>query len=278
MVLALAALQGLTEFLPVSSSGHLRLLAAAFGIEEPQTLFDILLHAGTLAAVFIVYRALFARMLGSVWQAITHPTAVKQQFAVDTDLRLVAYTVLATIPTGVIALALGDAMERLASSVGVVGAALMVTGLILFVMRAFTVGRWRATAERPARPLEALTWRDALIIGTVQGVAAMRGISRSGSTITAGLACGLDQAAAAAFSFVLAVPAILGALVLHLRAGGLSADGLAHALVGAVVAAVVGTVALLTLLRLLRGGRLHLFAWYCLALGAAAIVWDLVGQ
>lgn len=277
MVLALAALQGLTEFLPVSSSGHLRLLAEAFGVEEPQTLFDIMLHVGTLVAVFIVYRALFARMLVALGRALRRPGAVRQQLASDPDLRLFVFATIATVPTGLIAIALGDTMEALAVHVGAVGAALMVNAGVLFVLRMLTIGRWKASEERPRRMIEDLRLRDALIVGTAQGVGIVRGISRSGTTITAGILTGLDQSAAAAFSFVLAVPAILGALVMHLRAGGLSADGLLHAVVGAAVAAVVGTIALLLLLRLLKRGRLHLFAWYCLALGAAAVVWELVG-
>lgn len=277
MVIALAALQGLTEFLPVSSSGHLRLLAEAFGVEEPQTLFDIMLHAGTLVAVFIVYRALFWRMIVAVGRALRRPAGVREQLGRDPDLRLFVYATIATIPTGLIAVAFGDAMEGLAVHVGAVGAALIVNAGILFVLRALTIGRWKADPDNPRRPIEQLRLSDALLIGTAQGVGVIRGISRSGSTITAGILTGLEQQAAAAFSFVLAVPAILGALVMHLKDGGMSSDGLLHAVVGAVVAAIVGTVALLLLLRLLRGGRLHLFGWYCLALGTAAVVWELVG-
>ena len=277
LVIALAALQGLTEFLPVSSSGHLRLLAEAFGVDEPQTLFDILLHVGTLVAVFIVYRAVFGRMLGSLGRVLRRPGEVRQQFTADPDLRLFVYATLATVPTGLIAIVAGDAMEQLAVHVGAVGAALMINGGILLVLRMLTVGRWHASAAHPRRSIDGLRLRDALLIGTAQGVGIIRGISRSGTTITTGMLTGLDQEAAATFSFVMAVPAILGALVMHLRHGGLSADGLVHALVGAAVAAAVGTVALLLLLRLLRGGRLHLFAWYCFALGAAAILWEIVG-
>ena len=203
MVIALAVLQGLTEFLPVSSSGHLRLLEAVFGVHEPQTLFDIFLH------------------------------------------------------------------------VGVVGGALIVNGFILLLLGSFNGGRLAAFPEKRRRPLAEIRLADALFIGLAQGVGVIRGISRSGSTITAAMATGLDRDAAATFSFVLAVPAILGALVMKLRGTALASDALAHAIVGAVVAAVVGTAALLLLLRLLRGGRLHHFAWYCFALGVAAIAWEL---
>lgn len=275
MVIALAALQGLTEFLPVSSSGHLRLLSEVFGVDEPQTLFDILLHVGTLVAVVVVYRAVFGRMLRAVVGVALRPSTARAAFAADADLRLFVYATLGTIPTGLIAIAFGDHLEAFSADIGVVGAALVVNGFILLALRALTIGRWRASAERPRRGLAELRLSDALVIGVAQGFGIIRGISRSGSTITAGLATGLDQSAAATFSFVLSVPAILGALVLKLDVDALGEGGLAPALVGAVVAAVVGTVALLALLRLLRGGHLHHFAWYCFALGAAAIAWQL---
>jgi undecaprenyl-diphosphatase len=243
MVIALAALQGIAEFLPISSSGHLRLLAELFGVDEPQTLFDILLHVGTLVAVFFVYRHVFGRMALALGRVLVRPNTARAAFAADADLRLFVYAILATVPTGLIAIAFGDALEGLAAHTGLVGAALIVNGFILLALRGLTIGRWRSAPDRPRRTLAELRLRDALIIGTAQGFGIIRGISRSGTTITAGLATGLDQHAAATFSFVLSVPAILGALVLELDPSKLGADGLAQALVGAVVAAVVGTLA-----------------------------------
>ncbi|MCB9734534.1 MAG: undecaprenyl-diphosphate phosphatase [Deltaproteobacteria bacterium] len=275
MVIALAVLQGLTEFLPVSSSGHLRLLEAVFGVHEPQTLFDIFLHVGSLVAVFIVYRAVFGRMIVAIGRALRRPAGVAEQLRADPDLRLFVFACLATIPTAVIALLLDDTFEAMAAHVGVVGGALIVNGFILLLLGSFNGGRLAAFPEKRRRPLAEIRLADALFIGLAQGVGVIRGISRSGSTITAAMATGLDRDAAATFSFVLAVPAILGALVMKLRGTALASDALAHAIVGAVVAAVVGTAALLLLLRLLRGGRLHHFAWYCFALGVAAIAWEL---
>ncbi len=276
MVAILAVVQGIAEFLPISSSGHLRLLGAAFGVEQPQTLLDVMLHVGTLVAVVIVYRALVGRMLVAVGRALWHPSALRARWTEDSDLRLAVYVVIATIPTGVIGVALGDRMEGLAS-VGFVGAALIANGGVLLLLRALTIGRWRATEARPRRSLSELRFRDALFIGTAQGLGIFRGISRSGSTITAGLVAGLDQEAAAALSFLLSIPAILGALVLKIEPDALGAEGLVPALVGAALAAVVGVIALLLLLRMLRRGHLHLFAYYCFALGAAAAGWQLLG-
>ncbi len=271
LVVLLAVVQGITEFLPVSSSGHLRVLAAFFGVKDPQTLFDVMLHVGTLAAVFFVYRTLFGRLIYASYHTIIRR---KKRFADDPDARLVVYTCIAMVPTGVIGLTLASALEARSSSLVLVGSALIVNGFILLLLRSLTIGR-RAASAGPRRGLDAMTLKDALIIGTAQGFGAIRGISRSGSTITAGLMTGLNQEAAASFSFLLSVPAILGALVLQLKDGGLDGMDLGMAAAGAVIAAVVGTLALLWLLKLLRKGQLHHFAWYCFALGLASIAFQL---
>jgi undecaprenyl-diphosphatase len=267
LVIALAVLQGLTEFLPVSSSGHLRLVQTFFGVETEQTLFDIVLHVGTLVPVVVVYRAELGRMTRASLAALKTPS----QFLADADARLVLLVGAATVPTAIIALAFGDVMERLALDIRAVALCLAGTGFILLGLGALE--RRAARAARPRRTLAELTLRDALIIGTLQGFAILRGISRSGTTITAGLLVGLDRKSAAAFSFLMAIPAILGALVLALRHGAPPGQGLPLYLVGGAVAAVTGTFALRWLLRLLNGGKLHHFAWYCFALAAAAMTW-----
>ena len=269
LVLGLGALQGLTEFLPVSSSGHLRLLAAWFGVEDPQTLFDILMHVGTLLAVFVVYRKLFGKMLNALWRLIRAPST----WPSEPYARVAVFAAIATVPTGIIAIAAGDAMESLSAAPWVVGVALLVNGCILLFLGRLSS---RSSATSDGRSLEELKLSDALLVGTVQGLGIFRGISRSGSTITAGLVTGLRQDAAAAFSFVLSVPAILGALVLKFDSSAVaSADQAWLYLAGAVTSGVVGTAALIAVLRLLRGGRLHVFAWYCFAVGAIAIAFDL---
>jgi undecaprenyl-diphosphatase len=271
LVVALGALQGLTEFLPVSSSGHLRLLAAFFGVAEPQTLFDIMLHIGTLVAVVAVYGDLFKTILRECLQtlraSVRSPGEFREILARAPYTRLALYVCVATVPTGLIAIGFGDVLEALAVDVRLVGAALIVNGGLLLWMRVLQ----RRRVATGARSIEEVRLRDALVVGTLQGLGIMRGISRSGSTITAGLMTGLDQEASAAFSFLLAVPAIIGALILKFDVAALSGDQWIHALLGAGVAAIVGTLALRLLLRMLRVGRLHLFAWYCFALGAIAI-------
>lgn len=274
MAIALGVLQGLTEFLPVSSSGHLRLLEALFGVEDPQTFFDILLHLGSLIAVFIVFRDVFWRMITATGRVLRRPTRLAEGLAAEPDARLVLLAGVATIPTGLIGVLLGDVMEGLASDIWVVGIALLVTAAILVLLGRLTARR--AASGQPGRGLGELRLSDALFVGTVQGLAVFRGISRSGSTITAGLVVGLDREASAALSFVLSVPAILGALVMKFDAAALGTGDAVIFAAGALASAVVGTLALLLLLRMLRAGRLHYFAWYCLALGVAAIVYGLL--
>lgn len=265
LAVILGALQGLTEFLPVSSSGHLKLMASWWGVDEPTLFFDILLHVGTLVAVLVVYRTLFIDMTTSLWRVVRG----KSPLRAESHARIVLYALVATVPTGVIAIALGEGMEELADSTVFVGAMLIVNGVLLLGMG---VLQKRQEAGGGGRTLEQLTLRDACVIGTVQGLGIFRGISRSGSTITAALGLNLRQDAAAAFSFVLAVPAILGALVM--KAPEASTSGIAPEilLVGVVTAALVGTLALMGLLNLLKRGKLHHFAWYCFALGGLAIL------
>jgi undecaprenyl-diphosphatase len=267
LVIALAILQGLTEFLPVSSSGHLRLLQSFFGVEAEQTLFDIVLHVGTLVPVVIVYRGELGRMLRSGLSALKKPS----DFLADADARLILLVGAATVPTAIIAIAFGDVMERLALDIRAVAACLALTGFILLGMGALE--RRAQRTKRPLRTLADLTFKDALLIGTLQGFAILRGVSRSGTTITAGLLVGLDRKSAAAFSFLMAIPAILGALVLALRHGAPDGQGLPIFLIGGAVAAISGTIALRWLLRLLQKGQLHHFAWYCFALAATAFTW-----
>lgn len=269
LVIALAVVQGLTEFLPVSSSGHLRLLQRIFGVEEPQTLFDVVLHVGTLIPVLFVYRREIGRMILGLWRSI-RGLADEDNKA---DARLALFVVAGSVPTAIIGIGLGDVMESLALDLGWVALALTLNAGILFGLGVVQ----RRDDERTGRTLRELRLSDALIVGSVQGMAVFRGISRSGSTITAGMLTGLDREAAAAFSFLLSVPAILGALILKLDLEVITAEGLGIYLLGGAVACISGAIALFVLLRLLRRGRLHLFAWYCLAVAALAFFWRLNG-
>jgi undecaprenyl-diphosphatase len=270
LVIVLAVVQGLTEFLPVSSSGHLRLIQRIFGVAEPQTFFDIVLHVGTLFPVLFVYR----REIGGIIKGLV--ASIRRVAGPDerADARLGLLVVVGSVPTGIIGIGLGDIMESLALDLAWIAGALIINAGILFVL-GVVQGRAEGTTGRSLREL---TVRDALLVGTIQGMAVFRGISRSGSTITAGMLTGLDRQAAAAFSFLLSVPAIVGALLLKLDLSVITADGLGIYVVGGLVACASGTAALLFLLRLLRRGRLHLFAWYCLAVAGLALYWRMNGS
>jgi undecaprenyl-diphosphatase len=275
LVVLLAVVQGIAEFLPISSSGHLRVIAELFGLDDPQTLFDVMLHVGTLVAVVVVYRERVAGLFGALGRLFDRsgrswPTRWRE----DTDLRVLAFVVAATVPTGVIALSLGKVLEGWAASLAFVGGALLVNAALLVVL-----GRLirRTQGQREGRGLDAMTLRDALLIGLAQGFAVTRGISRSGSTITAGVLLGLRQDAAATFSFLLSIPAILGALVLTMKDFDGEVSALMPGFFGAVIAGVVGVVALKLLLKMLDRGRLGVFAIWCAAVGVFAIVWHLTG-
>ena len=276
LILALATLQGLTEFLPVSSSGHLRLLEAAFGVAEPQTLFDVTLHLGTLAAVFVVYRREVGQILTSLGRSAVRLARGRTAglLADEPDTRLALLLLLGSVPAGLVGVLLGSFLEAHVTSTLSVGGLLILTGALLILGGRTRVGR----GLDEGRPLRELTVRDALVIGAFQAVALLRGVSRSGSTISAALLRGVRREDAARFSFLLSIPAIAGAAVLEMRHVG--ADGGPAAwmlLAGAATAAVVGWIALRILLRVVRAGHLEHFAWYCGALGLAAIVASVAG-
>ena len=252
----LGVVQGLTEFLPISSSGHLRLMAAVFGIDEPQTLFDVCVHAGTLGAVLAVYRA----EVFSIACALLKPSWASPRF------RLGMYLIVGTVPAAVVGITLGEFFETQMASVSSVGVFLL-------------TGQLQASRGRgqDGRELDELRLRDALIIGIAQSFALFRGISRSGTTITTALVIGVRRDAAATFSFLLSIPAIGGAVVLKTSDALQTTDiAVGPLLIGTVAAAISGYVALIYLIRLVRGGQLHHFGWYCWAIGLVALAAELM--
>ena len=251
----LGLVQGLTEFLPISSSGHLVLFQQVLPVVGDPVAFDLALHLGTLLPVLWVYRA-------DVSRAFTDAFAGEGPILERQGLRLLLLVALGSVPTAIIGLTLEDRFERLFGNTLAVGVALAITGTALFATRFAPSGD---TDERR------MTWWQAVAIGVVQGIAITPGISRSGSTITAALFLGMKREFAARYSFLLSVPAILGAFVLkarHLEITSVSAAPLA---VGFVVSAVSGLGALLLLLRLVRSGDFGRFAYYLWPLAALAI-------
>jgi undecaprenyl-diphosphatase len=272
--LVLGVVQGITEFLPVSSSGHLVLLQKIFGIAEPVLLFDTLVHGGTLTAVFIVLRR-------DIWHILRRPFQA-----------LTGYLVLATLPAVIGALLFRDAIEGAFASGLFLGGAFLITALFLagaeFLSRrpgkpGGLPGKIEGSAMESRGP-EEMNWADALVIGLFQGAAIVPGISRSGSTLTGALGRRLDRDFAARFSFLLSIPAILGALVLQLKdlAGGTGAGGAAGAgtggigpaalLAGTLAAAAVGFFSIRLMLRIVREKSLLGFALYTGILGLAVLI------
>ena len=264
----LGIVQGLTEFLPVSSSGHLVLGQLFFGYEHSQLIFDISVHMGTLLAVVLVYFRDLAAMASAFIRFL--PTLfrggpVREQIRSDRDLAMGLVILLGSIPTAMIGLALKKIEHILFSSSLVVSLALLVTGTVLWLSRHY----YHTDADRNSR----VSAGKALAVGLVQGLAVIPGISRSGSTIAAGMFLGLDRATAARFSFLLSVPAVAGAELIGIKDMLETGAHLDMVTFWATLAAFIsGTAALKVLIRLVHAGRFHLFAPYCWTLGALVLL------
>ncbi|GIX46332.1 MAG: undecaprenyl-diphosphatase [Candidatus Tectimicrobiota bacterium] len=266
--LLLGVLQGLTEFLPVSSSGHLVLLQAFFGLREPALLFDVFVHVATLGAVFCIYRR-------DIWAMVVAcpglPAAWRRPLALD-GLALAQYrrlgllVLLANVPTALLGLVVATALEELFATPWAVGLALLASGGALWSLR-YTPKSWR--------DLDTLGISHALMLGLVQGVAVIPGLSRSGWTIAAALWCGLQREAAARFSFLMAIPAIAGAALLTAvqRVPGTTTPAPAL-LLGMAGAFGVGYLALRFLLRVVSQGQFWRFAPYCWLVGLGALLFS----
>jgi len=259
----LGFLQGLTEFLPVSSSGHLILAQAAFGLAEPELAFDVVLHLGTLMAVFIFYRTALVslvRELRFLPGALVSPARLRELYQDRPDFRFGLLIIVGSLPTALIGLFGKGFVESHLASPGSVGVALLATGFML-----------RLIGGRGEGGRDFLTVKDALFIGLVQGLAITPGLSRSGWTIGAGLWAGLERRVAARYSFILSVPAILGATILELKSGLSGVFSPGDFLAGFLTAALCGLLALWLLSWLLEGGRFAVFSWWCWAVGLAAL-------
>ena len=252
--IGMGVIQGLTEFLPVSSSGHLVVGSHVFHLAEPSLLFNVILHVGTLVPVLWLYRRDVVEMV----EAIPRAHSLRDRFKNDQPLRTMVLVLLGSIPTGLIGVLLKDHFERLFSNLPAVATAFCVTGLVLLATR-LPMARKRKTSG-PAHL--SLTPIKALVIGIVQGLAITPGISRSGSTIGVGLLMGVERELAARFSFLLSIPAILGATVLQMKDATLSDSALASYLVGAIAASISGYLALRFVVHLVKRGGVHWFVLY----------------
>lgn len=252
----LAIVQGLTEFLPVSSSGHMVLVKSLLGLKSDGVVWEVALHIGTLAAVVIIFHKdifqIISGFLGGLLEAFRNGWA--KAWKERPDYRMGWYLIAATIPAGLLGFLLNDWIETLFQSPFASAAFLFVTGEIL----------WLTKPHSLIPPGRKMRFSDSLVIGLAQAVAILPGISRSGMTISAGVLRDVDRETAARFSFLLSIPVILGAGLLEaIKFRDLPQDQLGIIGIGMAISAVTGSLALLILLRMVRAGKLHVFSWYC---------------
>lgn len=257
----LGLVQGFSEFLPISSSGHLVLASEILNFHEEGIAFEVFLHFGTLLSVLVAFRKEIGKMIIApylVWIKKTTDEEI-QEF-----LRWDWYVILATIPAAVVGLTFKDELEALFSSVLLVVVLLMITGLIM----------WSSKFMREKGTV--LTGGNTFLIGLAQAFAILPGISRSGSTIVSGLAMGINRETVAKFSFIMSLPAIAGAFILKfkdLMAVPPAADQILNLVIGTIVSAVSGYIAILWLLDVVKKGKLEWFGYYCMAVSVSGFIW-----
>ena len=269
----LGLVQGLAEFLPVSSSGHLALLQQFFGIDENKVLlFAVMLHVGTMISVCIVYWK-------DIWELIVELCLTIKDLCTGKGLRLDerpvrklgVLIIIATIPTGIIGVLGGDFFDSLYTSIVPIGIGLIITGFLLVM------------AERmgsSSRGLEKMNFRNAFFIGLVQGIAICPGISRSGSTLFGSLICNLDRKFAVKFVFLISIPSILGSAVLELPdaiEAGVTVAEAGPVIVGMLVAAVSGLVAIKTMIKIVSDKKLSYFSYYVWVVGVFVVMLGIFG-
>ncbi|MCB9523606.1 MAG: undecaprenyl-diphosphate phosphatase [Myxococcales bacterium] len=260
----LGLVQALTEFLPVSSSGHLVLGQALLGVTPTGgAAFEVAVHFGTLLSVLLLFRAEVIELTGALLRALRAPGQIGARWGQDPALRLLGAIAVGCLPAGVIGVLFKDELEAAFGSVTLVGGALIFTGLVLLSTRLAPDGDGAVTLKR------------GVLIGWAQALAILPGISRSGSTIAAGLFLGVERDSAARYSFLLSLPVVAGATLLKAKdlAEAPPASDLMVALgVGAGVSFVAGLGALWLVMAVVRRGWFRHFGWYCLAAGITTLI------
>ncbi|NLY43616.1 MAG: undecaprenyl-diphosphatase UppP [Clostridiaceae bacterium] len=268
----LGIVQGLTEFLPISSSGHLVIFQEFLGmndLEESHLLFDTFLHIGTLISIFLVYGKDVWNLVKAFFELLRDIGNRRRIADVSPSRKMLFLLIVATIPAVVVGFAFKDAIEALFKSVEFVAVALLVTGFLLWLTSKLISG---TKEEKDTK------YSNALMIGFFQCAALMPGISRSGSTIVGGLLNGLKKEFAVKFSFLMSVPAIMGAAVLQipdLVRQGFNSEETIPILAGTLAAAITGFVAIKFLIALLNKGKFYLFSYYCWAVGGVLLLYGL---
>lgn len=278
-------IQGVTEFLPVSSSGHLAIFKQLFNLDDVGIAFDVLLHVGTLIAVFIAFWKDIVELIVNAFGIIgdscknigiwfsnfsnrKYLTEKKKKYipVVSTPYRrFVMLVLVTTIPTGVMGILFDDIIENASKSLIIPGICLLITGVLLLIAD---------NSESGTKDETNVTYKNALGIGVCQGFATLPGISRSGTTIVACLISKMDKTFAVKYSFIMSIPVILGAAVLQvpdLAAESNSGGDIVCYAVGMAVAAIVGYICIKTMLNVVRKKKFQYFAYYCFAMGTLAI-------
>ena len=257
----LGLVQGLSEFLPISSSGHLVIFSEILNFKESGIAFEVFLHFGTLLSIFVAFRKELIKMINA-------PFAVWIRKSEDPELneylRWDLFIILATLPAAIVGLTFKDQIEAIFSDVLLTYSMLAITGLIM------TISPLLKNRGAP------FTIVNTFIIGCAQAFAILPGISRSGSTIFAGLIQGIDREKVAPFSFIMSIPAVLGAVILKtkdLLDTGIDSAGLLNYTAGTIVAFISGYLAIIWLLDIVKKGKLQWFGYYCFLVSVTGIIW-----
>jgi undecaprenyl-diphosphatase len=272
--IVLGAIQGVAEFLPISSSGHLSLFQHFFGLANPEEtlFFDVLLHLGTLIAVFIYYWRDIVELIQEFFRLVGCVVSKKKREQVgrlSPSGRMILMIIVATLPLFVI-LPIKDKVESLYGNTIFIGIALLVTGFLLF---------WSDRMGRGRKTARSATMLDALLVGVGQAIAVVPGLSRSGTSISVGLMRGFRRTFAVRFSFLMSIPAVLGANILSIVDAvqtGIEVSEIPVYIVGTIVAAVAGYFAIRMVNNLAGRGKFGAFAYYCWGVGAAAVITSLI--
>lgn len=277
----LGILQGIAEFLPISSSGHLAVAQKLFGLSDVPLLFDIVLHLATLAAVILYFRKKIAKLFVILWQWLMHKTSAED--GDDTDIlagntergrRTIIAVFVTTVVTGAIGVftskLIPDMSLKVTAGGFIVTAALLIISAFIEKHRKAAQQTFTSASDTP----KGINIAQAALIGVMQGIGTFPGISRSGSTIAGALFGGLDRAAAGEYSFIVSIPAILGAFVLELKdldkVG--TSIGAAPVIAGCAAAFAWGYISLTVLMKIIKKGRLEWFAAYLIPLGIAGLI------
>lgn len=261
----LGLIQGLTEFLPISSSGHLVLGEALLGSNLDKSItFEVVVHFGTLCSILIYYRKEISDILKSLWDLLLHPGEFSDRLSTDSNIKLSGFILLSMIPALIVGLTLKETIENVFLDPFPVSIMLLVTGAVLF-----------STQFRDRFP-HSLKASSAFGIGLAQAFAILPGISRSGSTISLGLFLGIKREEVANFSFLMVIPVIAGAMLLEVKdmiEVGIPMASFWSLFVGFVASFVSGYFALKYLIIMLRSKGIHPFAWYCWAVGLTGLIY-----